>query len=121
MAAVKFTAPFQVLPSVSGNRYVFLCELSGAPVYTTDPVPEPDAAKAEAIARKQARPYFNRCAVCGRWVGDECYNIDEMKCVVCAPSTFSAYPCPACANLVSKEDRYCTHCGKKVSRNSYKP
>lgn len=85
MKGMEFTARFKIEHAITGRRYVFFCDLSGMPVYATGPIREQDPQRAEIIARTQARPYFNRCSECGKWVGDADYNIDEMKCVACAP------------------------------------
>jgi hypothetical protein len=85
MKSIEFTARHIVEQTLCGKRYTFYCGLTGLPVHTTDAIQEADPRKAEHIAREQARPYFNRCAACGKWVGDAAYNIDEMKCTACAP------------------------------------
>ncbi len=84
-AGHAFTAPCRIDHTAGGDRYTFFCGLSGKAVYTTAPIRERDPQRAAAAARGQARPHFNRCSQCGKWVCDTAYNIDEMKCVACAP------------------------------------
>ena len=84
MEHAAFTARCTLCPVPSGSRYTFFCDLTGRPVYTTPPLGEGPAPLAEA--RRMARPYFNRCARCGRWVCDAAYNIDEVACLGCAPA-----------------------------------
>jgi hypothetical protein len=66
-----------------GFSYTFFCELTKAVVFTTQPIRDGKGKAPEEAAREMARPYFNHCPACGRWVCDEAYDVDEMKCVAC--------------------------------------
>ncbi len=116
MEGIGFTARFKIEHTQAGDRYIFFCDLSGAPVYTTDPICEQNPQKAAAIARGLARPHFNRCLACGKWVGDTAYNIDEMKCVACAPCDLPERYCTECGNSVPEGNRFCTRCGREMRK-----
>ena len=85
MAPLPFTARFSLKRTRNGSIYTFFCGLTGKPVYESAPIPEGDKGHAESVAKTQARPQFNRCAKCGKWVCDEAYDIDSMQCLSCAP------------------------------------
>lgn len=90
MKNIEFTARYIIEHTLTGKRYIFYCDLTGLPVFVTDAIWEMDSRKAELIARGQARPHFNRCSACGKWVSDAAYNIDEMKCEACTPRPMRA-------------------------------
>lgn len=97
-----------------GRRYCFYCELSGTPVYTTRPV-RADTPEAELeIAWREAKLYFNGCSECGKWIRDEAYNIDEMKCIECAPYTSRPRYCIHCGSPVPTGNHYCVRCGEPI-------
>ncbi len=66
------------------EKFTFLCCLCDIG-YTTGWIIASSAGEAKKIAEQEARPYFNRCHKCGRWVCDNHYNEDVMMCTVCAP------------------------------------
>lgn len=68
-----------------GRRYCFYCEVSDTPVYTTGPIRADTQELELRLAWQEAKSYFNGCSECGKWIRDEAYNIDEMKCIECAP------------------------------------
>lgn len=98
--------------SAQWRRYTFFCELSGAPVCTTGQIPQGTAAEMLRRAWEEAKPLFNGCAECGRWVSDGFYNPDEMKCVACAP--YRRF-CTDCGAPIGPGSRFCTHCGKRAA------
>lgn len=79
----EFNAPYIIRPSPNGNRYAFYCQVTGKEVFLTNPIQSKNSPDALRIAKMEARPYFNRCYRCGRWICDEAYNIDEMVCTQC--------------------------------------
>ncbi len=81
----QFMVGYEVRTTPRGKRYAFFCQLTGEEVCQTEPITEQNPQLALALAKKSARPYFNRCQKCGRWICDKAYNIDEMMCVECAP------------------------------------
>ncbi|WP_148509900.1 hypothetical protein [Hungatella hathewayi] len=97
-----------------GRRYCFLCEVSGTPVYTTGPVRADTPEEELQLAWKEAKPYFNGCSECGKWIRDEAYNIDEMKCIECAPYKSKPRYCPHCGCHVPAGNDYCVRCGKPI-------
>jgi hypothetical protein len=83
----EFDAKFKKEEFTDGSIYVFFCSVSGAAVHTTGLICAGDKETELAIAKQEAQPYFNRCEECGKWIGDSVYNIDEAKCILCAPFT----------------------------------
>lgn len=80
----EFTAPHTVRMSAEGVRYTFYCDLTGEPVFTTAPIAHCTPQEELACAIAEARPHFNRCIRCGKWICDNAYSIDEMLCIRCA-------------------------------------
>jgi len=80
-----FNVSFSRESTSSGGRYTFFCGATGVEVYSTGFIHANNAEMELSIAKREAREHFNRCSECGTWVGDEAYNIDEGKCVICAP------------------------------------
>jgi hypothetical protein len=114
MMRYDFTARYEKEATPNGSRYTFFCGLSGVAVHTTDPICAADENAALNIAKEEAQPYFNRCKECGTWISDAAYNIDEAKCVVCAPFTVTPSYCPECGSPIKKESRYCVRCKKVI-------
>jgi hypothetical protein len=85
-----FNARYVKEETAIGIRYTFFSGLSGAAVYVTDPIVAANEKSALVIAAQEAQNYFNRCEECGLWISDTEYNIDEGKCVRCAPVTTPA-------------------------------
>jgi len=100
------------LSDENGGRYVFFCGVSGAVAYSTGYISADDEDTALAIAKREAREYFNRCARCGAWVCDAAYNIDEGECVLCAPFTAEPRYCSECGRPVQQGQGRCPNCGK---------
>jgi len=65
-------------------RFTFTCELCDCN-HTTGRILAESVGAARIIAAREARPLFNRCHICGKWVCDTHYNEDVMQCVDCAP------------------------------------
>ncbi|CAK7000909.1 MAG: hypothetical protein ENTB_00024 [Enterocloster aldenensis] len=109
------TSKYKVVESTpKGRRYCFFCEVSGTPVYTTGPIRADTLEEELRLAWKEAKPYFNGCSECGKWIRDEAYNIDEMKCIGCAPYKSKPRYCPHCGSPVPTGNTYCVRCGKPI-------
>lgn len=65
-------------------RFTFFCSLCDAG-HTTGRICASSAGAARVIAEQDARPYFNRCHRCGKWVCDAHYNESVFMCTSCAP------------------------------------
>lgn len=81
----EFTPKSTMLCENGGYRFHFACSLCDKG-YTTGQIAADTVGEALDLARREARPHFNRCHQCGRWICDEHYNIDEMTCVECTPT-----------------------------------
>jgi hypothetical protein len=110
-----FTARYEKETTVNGNRYTFFCGVSGVAVHTTGFIFADVPQAARDIAWREARPYFNRCKECGKWIADAVYNIEESKCVVCAPFAVTPSYCPECGSPLEKDGGECLHCRFKVT------
>ena len=110
-----FNARYETEVTPNGCRYTFFCGLSGAAVYTTDPICAADEDAALDIAKREAKRYFNFCWECGVWIGDSAYNIDEMKCVICAPFTTPPNYCAECGSPIKSGSNKCRRCGFPVA------
>ena len=85
LEAGRYFTPHGFMVCKNGSyRFSFFCALCDD-CYTTGRVIADSVSEALAIARQEARPHFNRCHKCGRWICDRHYNIDEMMCVECVP------------------------------------
>ena len=114
------TSRYQVVDSTSrGRRYRFYCELSGTPVYTTGLVQADTLEEELKLAWREAKPYFNGCSECGKWIRDEAYNIDEMKCIECAPYKTKPRYCIHCGCPVPTGNDYCVRCGKHIKEVAF--
>lgn len=109
------TAGYRVLPGAGGNRYRFFCELSGIAVYTTPPLRAAGGESELAAAWERARPHFNRCPRCGRWVSDLMFHPAAGACVACAPWEDAPRFCPACGAAVRPGAGRCGVCGADLS------
>lgn len=111
------TAPYSASTRGAERCFTFYCALSGRLVcevrVAADKFPVPGDALAEAW--RGARPYFNRCVSCGRWVADTAYNIDELRCADCAPRKEEARLCASCGESVPSGSLFCAHCGRALS------
>ena len=74
------SAAYKIIPSQSGNRYSFFCELSGMLVCTTETYCADDPAEELSAAWEEGRKNFNYCHMCGRWVDSIVYNPDVLWC-----------------------------------------
>jgi len=107
----KETAGHRVFPEKGGNRYRFFCDLSGMAVYTTPPLRLPDGGNELAAAWAMARPHFNHCPRCGRWVSDLLFHPAAGACVACAPWEDPPRFCPRCGAPVRENEQTCRACG----------
>lgn len=80
----EFTPKSTMACEEGGYRFHFSCELCDKG-YTTGKIIAGTVNEALNLARKEARPHFNRCHICGRWICDGHYNIDQMACLECSP------------------------------------
>lgn len=86
---LHITSRYEIIEeSGAGRRYLFYCELSDRPVYATGSIRADTPEEALQLAWEEAQYHFNGCSACGKWVCDDAYNRDEMKCVACAPRTY---------------------------------
>ena len=97
-----------------GRRYCFYCDVSGTSVYTTGPIWADTPEEELRLAWRGGKPYFNGCSECGKWIRDEAYNIDEMKCIECAPYKPKPRYCIHCGCPVPSGSDYCVRCGKPI-------
>ncbi len=65
-------------------RFTFFCEMCDGG-FTTGRISAPSVLEARRIAQLEARPYFNCCHKCGKWICDEHYNENVFMCTACAP------------------------------------
>lgn len=82
---VAYTSKYLVAKEDGGYRFRFVCGLCSRN-YTTALISGESEDDALRAAENEARPYFNGCHKCGRWICDEHYNKDEMVCTECALS-----------------------------------
>ena len=102
-----------------GIGFHFYCQLSGAHVCTTRPIPTEDENEALLLAwETEGKQEFNYCPGCGRWASDMMFNADVLMCVDCVPWEDKPRFCPRCGGSVTLDDRFCTHCGAKLHYGS---
>ena len=106
------SAAYKIIPSQSGNRYSFFCELSGMLVCTTETYCADDPAEELSTAWEEGRKNFNYCHMCGRWVDSIVYNPDVLVCVDCVPLEEEAKYCKYCGAGAKDGDNICSVCGK---------
>ena len=107
------TAAYKILSGSEGNRYQFLCDLSGAVACTTKPI-RSDSPSAELSLAwdSEGKKHFNRCHRCGRWCIDEMYNVEVLECVECAPYEDTPRYCKYCGVKIDIPARKCPACKK---------
>ena len=81
---IDFSAEYAVTAQNGGYRFRFFCALCGGE-YSTGFIASDSADLALAMAMKEARPHFNWCCRCGKWVCDYHYNMQEAFRTECAP------------------------------------
>ena len=83
MKAGHETAAYKVIADGEGNCYRFYCGQSNLAIRTTRPIRADTPDEELRIAwETEARPYFNKCRKCGKWVSDLMFNVDTSECVV---------------------------------------
>lgn len=109
------TADYRLLPAQGGNRYCFLCAVTGAQ-FSTDRVYQADDGAQELLLawQTEGRSHFNQCHKCGRWVFDAAYNPEVLECIECAPFECEARYCKSCGVRVPAGSRTCPACGKPL-------
>lgn len=109
------TAEYRLLPAQGGNRYSFICGVTGAQLLTDRVYQADDAAQELSLARQtEGRTHFNQCSKCGRWVFDVAYNPEVLECIECAPFEKEARFCKSCGVRVPAGCRTCPACGKML-------
>ncbi len=109
------TAAYHVLTDGGGMRFRFYCELSGAAICTTQPMPlQPIEAALEKAWRLEGREHFNLCHRCGRWISDVMYNPNTLECVKCSPWEEKPIFCSRCGVKASDDMVFCNHCGARL-------
>ena len=81
---LAFAARHTVIHVDGRYRFQFLCALCDSG-YATEFIRAESLEAALAIAEKKARPFFNGCFSCGKWVCDYHYNMQATLCTDCAP------------------------------------
>ena len=107
-------ASYKIIKDALGSRYSFFCDLSGARVFITEPIAEDIPDEALKKAWEIAKPEFNRCEKCGRFVCDAMYNADTFMCVDCSPWENPAKFCRHCGAEADISDTYCSKCGSAL-------
>ena len=109
------TAAYKIIPTASGRRYQFFCDISGSLICETGSysMPSPDQ-ELEAAWLSEGKKNFNQCHKCGKWVGTVMFNPDVLKCVDCAPFENDPKYCPFCGEKVTTAAENCKFCGKKL-------
>ena len=117
-----FTKRFRTIKTPEGFKFQFFCDLCDQCVETPE-IKNESYEIALNEAQEYARKFFNMCHECGKWICDEHYNEDEMKCVDCSPKENRSKPsvsistqkkCPACGHINQNGDCFCHNCGKAI-------
>ena len=107
--------PYQIAREGNSTIFRFFCELSGAAVFTSEPLntdtPEETLL---LIWKEKGEGLFNRCKKCGKWVCDLMYNPDVFQCVRCAPWENEPNYCVTCGAKLPTKDAYCRRCGQRL-------
>lgn len=115
MSNNKGMASFKIIAEPEGNRYCFMCGITGACFYTKNThcaeTPEEEAVLAWEAEGK--RP-FNQCHKCGRWVVDAAFNPEVLECVACAAFEDEPEYCKFCGAKVTVHGRKCSVCGRSL-------
>lgn len=108
-------ARYKIIAGTEGNRYQFFCDLSGALIYTSEPVfldtPEHELT---FVWNSEGKKHFNLCNRCGRWVSDTVYNVETMECVACSPWEEEPAYCPHCGEKVQEGECFCAKCKNRL-------
>ncbi|MGI6358059.1 MAG: hypothetical protein ACOX2K_05110 [Bacillota bacterium] len=83
-ALPRFTAKCLTDQEPGGFHFTFFCALCNHS-YTVSLFASGSLQSCLRLAEQEARLHFNRCTSCHRWVCDEHYDEDVMKCTICAP------------------------------------
>lgn len=107
----KMIADHQLIPEETGNRYSFLCGVTGAKFPTTR-IYHADTPQQELQLawQSEGRQHFNQCQRCGKWVVDVAYNPEVLECVVCAPFEPDVHYCRSCGVRAPAQARLCPVC-----------
>ena len=111
----KTTAKYKIVPEVSGNRYYFFCDISGALICITKPYKANSPEKELSLAWEfEGKEHFNKCHKCGNWVTNVMYNADVLECVDCAPWESKPNFCKFCGEAVTGDEDICLSCGEHL-------
>jgi len=80
----EFTSKSEMTRKDGKYYFSFFCDLCDAS-FVCGPIEAGTVKEALEKSCKIAKPYFNRCHICHRWVCDEHYNEDVMTCTACIP------------------------------------
>lgn len=109
------TAAYRLVPALNGNRYSFICGVTGAQLLTSQAYRDDSPEQELLLAwETEGRGHFNRCQKCGRWVFDVAYNPEVLECIECAAFEGVARFCKFCGARVSAESKTCRLCGKPL-------
>ena len=109
------TASHRIVPTKTGNKYEFYCDLSGALVCTTNPIKKENQEEEQLFVwEAEAKKHFNMCHKCGRWVIDAMFNPEVLNCVKCSPFEVFPYYCPGCGEHIETSTTFCPECGIRL-------
>ena len=80
---VVFKSKYTMKHTDGGYLFTFYCAYCDF-CYTTGWISAGSAEDARALAENEARPMFNGCHCCGKWICNSHYDMQEMMCVICA-------------------------------------
>ena len=109
------TARYKIIAGTEGNRYQFFCDLSGALIYTSEPIllGEPEH-ELKFAWESEGKKHFNMCQRCRRWISDTVYNVETLECVECSPWEEEPSYCPHCGEKVQEGDTICRICKNRL-------
>lgn len=113
--SAKKTATYKIVSDITGNRYRFYCDVSGAFVCMTKPY-KADLPEEELMLawEKEGKQHFNICHKCGKWCIDAVFNPEVLECTDCAPFEHEIKYCKFCGTRVNKVVRFCPVCKQKL-------
>lgn len=111
---VKKTASYKTINDSGGNRYQFFCDISGARVFTSEPIAATTPEDEIRIAWDAAKREFNRCEKCGKYICNAMYNADTFMCVDCSPWENLPNYCRHCGEKVPVQEKFCRSCGTEL-------
>lgn len=108
-------ARYKIIAGTEGNRYQFFCDVSGALVYTSEPVLlTSQNQELKFVWESEGKKHFNKCQKCGKWVSDIVYNVETLECVDCSPWEDEPAYCPHCGEKAEQGEIFCRKCRKRL-------